>query len=168
MIRECDEQDKNVIYDIINDAASAYAGVIPADRYHEPYMPLEELEQELADGVRFWGWTDDQGVLAGVMGLQDKGEVALIRHAYVRTNVRNRGIGGQLLAHLRAMTAKPVLIGTWEAADWAVAFYEKHGFRLVSSGEKERLLRTYWNVPPRQIEVSVVLSGPGDRLAALG
>jgi uroporphyrinogen III methyltransferase/synthase len=151
--------------EIVGDAASAYKGVIPADRYHEPYMPLEELRAEIAAGVRFWGAEVD-GELVGVMGIQDVdnatpggiGDVALIRHAYVRTAQRGLGIGGQLLTHLMGITQRPLLMGTWAAADWAVRFYQKHGFTLTTHAEKETLLRIYWNIPARQVETSVVLA----------
>lgn len=157
MIRLCEAHELLTIHAIINDAAVAYKNIIPDDRYHEPYMELEELEQEMQDGVQFWGCTGTDGELLGVMGLQHKGDVSLIRHAYVRSVSRNQGVGGELLQHLIAHTDKPILIGTWAAAGWAIGFYEKHGFRLVSLEEKERLLRLYWNVPERQIEESVVL-----------
>jgi N-acetylglutamate synthase-like GNAT family acetyltransferase len=155
-IRRCTSADLAAILAIVNDAAQAYRGHIPADRWHEPYMPAEELEHELAAGVVFWGW-EEAGALAGVMGLQDVRDVALIRHAYVATAVRNRGIGGRLLEHVVAQTARPVLVGTWAAATWAIRFYERHGFEAVSPAEKERLLRAYWTIPDRQIETSVVL-----------
>ncbi|WP_236703239.1 GNAT family N-acetyltransferase [Paenibacillus xylanivorans] len=149
--------DADAMVEIINDAAKAYQGVIPEDRYHEPYMPLEELNQEIRDGVVFWGF-EENNRLWGVMGIQDKGDVALIRHAYVRTHQRGSGIGTKLLAHLAASTDKPILIGTWDSAEWAIKFYLKNGFTLVSSEEKKQLLTQYWNVPERQIETSVVLS----------
>ncbi|MFF2887306.1 GNAT family N-acetyltransferase [Paenibacillus sp. NPDC057967] len=158
MIRLCEAHEWTKVRAIINDAAMAYKGVIPDDRYHEPYMSLTELEQEWNDGVQFWGYTDASGELIGVMGLQDKGDVSLIRHAYVRSIARNGGIGGKLLHHLITRTNKPILIGTWSDASWAIGFYEKHGFRVVSTQEKERLLRLYWNVPERQMEESVVLA----------
>jgi GNAT superfamily N-acetyltransferase len=157
MIRRCAESDRDVMFGIINDAAIAYRGVIPEDRWQEPYMPMEELEAEIADGVEFWG-IGEGGVLDGVMGIQDRGEVALIRHAYVRTRLRRGGLGGLLLAYLLDLTSKPVLIGTWAAADWAVRFYEKHGFRQVTPEEKDRLLRRYWRIPERQVATSVVLA----------
>ncbi|TCL73273.1 N-acetylglutamate synthase-like GNAT family acetyltransferase [Hydrogenispora ethanolica] len=166
MIRQCGDSDFETIYQIINDAAQAYRGVIPDDRWKEPYMTRPELQREIADGVGFWGCEAD-GELVGVMGIQPKGEVVLIRHAYVRTIRRNRGIGGTLLEFLRGRTAQPILIGTWAAADWAVHFYEKHHFRQVSPGEKVRLLHRYWEIPERQVETSVVLAdaawfdGPG-------
>lgn len=156
MIRVCQQQDVDIIYEIINDSARAYKGHIPEDRYHEPYMPRDQLLAEIADGVVFYGFEDD-GRLVGVMGLQDKGPVILIRHAYTSTEKRSRGIGSNLLAHLLGMVAKPVLIGTWRDAVWAIRFYEKHGFRLVSVEEKEKLLREYWSIPERQVETSVVL-----------
>jgi len=145
------------LFSIINDAARAYEGIIPADRWHEPYMALEELKREIGHGVAFWGCEAD-GELAGVMGIQDLGEVTLIRHAYVRTDQRRSGIGQKLLKHLEAMTAKPILIGTWTAAVWAIRFYEKNGYRTLSRPETERLLRKYWSIPERQIETSVVLA----------
>jgi GNAT superfamily N-acetyltransferase len=157
-IRLCTDADLDAMAEIINDAASAYRGVIPADRWHEPYMPLDELTSEIAEGVRFWGMAED-GRLMGVMGIQDKGEVCLIRHAYVRTAARQGGIGTALLRHLEALTAKPILIGTWAAADWAIRFYRKNGYVQVSPEEKGRLLRRYWKIPERQVETSVVLAG---------
>lgn len=160
MIRPCGDRDLPAIYAIINDAAVAYRGVIPADRWHEPYMPWEELQHEIAAGVAFWGYEED-GELLGVMGIQHVQDVTLIRHAYVRTARRNQGIGGQLLSVLRRQTDRPILIGTWAAATWAVRFYEQHGFRRVSAEEKDRLLRTYWSIPERQVETSVVLADPG-------
>jgi len=159
MIRPCSGDDLDEMFTIINDAAQAYRGVIPADCWHDPYMARDELACEIDDGVEFWGLEID-GRLAGVMGIQDKGEVALIRHAYVRSSARRSGIGSTLLAHLERRTAKPILIGTWAAASWAIRFYERHGYRLVTPPEKNRLLATYWRVPPRQIETSVVLASP--------
>jgi GNAT superfamily N-acetyltransferase len=156
-IRPAGRGEIAVIHEIINDAAQAYKGVIPADRWHEPYMPVHELESEIGKGVRFYcAW--DGGRIVGVMGIQDVKDVTLIRHAYVRTAARRRGIGQALLAHLHRLTTRPVLIGTWQAATWAIRFYEKNGFRLVGEQEKNRLLRTYWTIPDRQIEESVVLA----------
>ena len=157
MISRCEQKDFNDIYEIINDAASAYRGVIPSDRWHEPYMAEEELRKQIDEGVQFWGYTED-GKILGVMGIQFKGDVTLIRHAYVRTNQKNKGIGSKLLDHLRSITATPVLIGTWEDAKWAISFYQKHGFRLLPKEEKDNLLRKYWSIPERQIETSVVLA----------
>ena len=157
MIRECAASDFEQIFQIINDGAQAYKGVIPADRWTEPYMSREKLRHEIEDGVTFWG-DEVGGELAGVMGLQDVKDVTLIRHAYVRTASRNQGIGGKLLTHLRTITSRPVLIGTWAAAVWAISFYEKHGFRVVGADEKNRLLRKYWSIPDRQVETSVVLA----------
>ncbi len=164
MIRKCLPEDFDAIFAIINDAAKAYKGIIPADRWHEPYMSRAQLSGEIADGIVFWGLEGQDGQLAGVMGIQDKGEVTLIRHAYVRTRARNRGIGSRLLAHLEATTTKPILIGTWADAVWAIRFYEKNGYRLVSTEEKNRLLHRYWSIPERQVETSVVL-GKIDRSA---
>ncbi|GGB03214.1 hypothetical protein GCM10011511_28120 [Puia dinghuensis] len=157
MIIPSTKENFTQIYEIINDAASAYKGIIPEDRWHEPYMSKTELQGQIDDGVTFWCYVEND-VIIGVMGLQDKGDVTLIRHAYVRTTARNKGIGGKLLQHLSTLTSKPILIGTWADATWAIEFYKKHGFRVVSFEEKERLLRKYWSIPKRQIETSVVLS----------
>lgn len=157
LIRRCGDADVPAICAIVNDAAEAYRGVIPADRWHEPYMPENELRGEIAAGVLFWGAVAG-GRLVGVMGLQDVQDVALIRHAYVATAARRHGVGGVLLRHLLAQTARPMLVGTWAAATWAIRFYEKHGFALTAPDEKARLLRRYWSIPDRQIETSVVLA----------
>jgi GNAT superfamily N-acetyltransferase len=159
LITKSSTSDFNEIYDIINDAACAYKGIIPEDRWHEPYMSESELQNQIDDGVQFWCYSESDQIL-GVMGVQDKLEVALIRHAYVRTTVRNAGIGSKLLHHVLEHTKKPILIGTWADASWAINFYKKHGFRLVSFSEKEQLLRKYWTIPLRQIETSVVLASP--------
>ncbi len=157
MIRKCDESDIEAIFEIINDAAAAYKGVIPEDRWHEPYMPVEELRQAIEDGVVFWGY-EQEGRLAGVMGIQDKTDVALIRHAYVSSRLHRIGIGTKLLHHLEGLTDKPILVGTWKAAAWAISFYRKNGYTRVSDEEKDRLLRIYWSIPERQVETSVVLA----------
>jgi GNAT superfamily N-acetyltransferase len=156
MIRQCNPNDFEAIYTIINDAAEAYKGVIPEDRWNTPYMTRNELQHEIDNGVVFWGY-EDGGELVGVMGIQDVKDVTLIRHSYVRTTRQSEGIGGRLLSELREKTGRPILIGTWADAAWAIRFYEKHGFRLVSSEERDRLLKTYWSIPERQIETSVVL-----------
>jgi N-acetylglutamate synthase-like GNAT family acetyltransferase len=157
MIRRCVESEFEVILAIINDAARAYEGVIPADRWRDPYMSEEELRREIDNGVVFWGY-EEAGALVAAMGVQDVEDVTLIRHAYVRTARRNRGIGGRLLAHLVGETRSPMLIGTWAAAEWAVRFYEHRGFHVVSEEEKDRVLKRYWAIPERQIETSVVLA----------
>lgn len=157
LIRRCTADDFEAIFEIINDAAQAYKGIIPADRWHEPYMSRGQLAHEIGDGVVFWGATLD-GQLAGVMGIQDKGAVCLIRHAYVRTAQRQGGIGTALLRQLQGLATKPILIGTWAAATWAIGFYAKNGFRVLSRDETRRLLRTYWSIPERQVETSVVLA----------
>jgi N-acetylglutamate synthase-like GNAT family acetyltransferase len=157
MIRPCGDKDFDAIQAIINDAAGAYRGIIPEDRWHEPYMSREALRREINDGIEFWGY-EENTTLIGVMGIQSFEDVTLIRHAYVRTARRNQGIGGKLLFELRKKTGNPILMGTWADAVWAIRFYEKHGFRLVSTEEKNRLLREYWSIPERQIETSVVLA----------
>ncbi len=157
MIRRVRSDELEIMRQIINEAARAYQGVIPPDCWHEPYMSEEELAGELAAGVEFWGCERD-GRLVGVMGRQDKGEVVLIRHAYVLPAYQRQGIGARLLQHLRRAEARPLLVGTWAAAHWAIRFYEKHGFRLVLPAEKDRLLRKYWKIPERQVETSVVLA----------
>lgn len=157
MIRRCAEEDFDAISAIINEAAEAYRGVIPPECWKDPYMPGEELCREIDDGVVFWG-LEEAGRLIGVMGIQQVVDVALIRHAYVRRASWRRGVGAALLAHLRGSTERPMLVGTWKDAAWAVLFYEKHGFRMVSPEEKDRLLKKYWSVPDRQIRNSVVLA----------
>ena len=159
MIRPCNRTDFATLYAIVNDAAEAYRGIIPADRWKVPYMPREELQHEIDHGVVFWDY-EEADQLLGVMGIQDVQDVTLIRHAYVRTTQRNQGIGGKLLADLYSHCARPVLVGTWAAATWAIRFYEKHGFRLVTPQEKDRLLKKYWSIPERQVETSVVLGDP--------
>ena len=156
MIRRLLHSDFNPILEVINDAAEAYRNVIPGDRWKEPYMSEEELKQEVEAGVRFYGWLDS--ILVGVMGMQPFKDTTLIRHSYVLTRYQRRGIGGQLLEHLIGVTeTSEVLAGTWEDASWAILFYEKHGFELISREEKDRLLRKYWSIPERQIQTSVVL-----------
>jgi len=157
MIVKSEPTDFKEIHAIINDGASAYRGIIPADRWHEPYMTAAELNGQIDDGVQFWIYRQDDAVL-GVMGIQYKDPVTLIRHAYVRTKDRKKGIGSKLLQHLCDLTANPILIGTWADAKWAVEFYQKHGFRLLAEDEKNKLLRKYWTIPERQIETSVVLA----------
>ena len=157
MIRRCDDRDFELIWAIINDGAQAYKGIIPADRWTEPYMSRQKLQHEIDEGMVFWGY-EESGTLVGVMGLQQVQDVTLIRHAYVVTSSQKRGIGAHLLSHLRELANRPVLIGTWADAAWAIHFYERHGFQMVDSEEKNRLLKKYWTIPERQIETSVVLA----------
>jgi GNAT superfamily N-acetyltransferase len=142
---------------IVNEAAEAYRNAIPPDCWHEPYMPMEELEKEIAAGVKFWGYEAD-GELIGVMGIQNVRDVDLIRHAYVVSSQQGRGVGSALIKHIQNLATRPMLVGTWADARWAIGFYERHGFRLVTPAEKEVLLRRYWSIPDRQIETSVVLA----------
>jgi GNAT superfamily N-acetyltransferase len=158
-IRPCRDDERAAILAIVNAAAEAYRGVIPADRWHEPYMPLHELETEIAAGVAFWGYEDD-GALVGIMGIQSVGDVDLIRHAYVSPGRQRHGVGGALLEHFARSTTRRMLVGTWAAADWAIRFYRRHGFELVSPERKSALLKAYWTIPERQIETSVVLASP--------
>ncbi len=157
MIRRCENRDFDLIWAIINNGAQAYKGIIPEDRWTDPYMSREKLQREIDEGVVFWGF-EEAGVLLGVMGIQQVQDVTLIRHAYIRTSSQKRGIGGRLLSYLRGLTPNPVLIGTWADAVWAIHFYERYGFQRVGLQEKDRLLKKYWTVPERQIETSVVLA----------
>jgi len=158
-IRPCRVDERAAILRTINAAAEVYRGVIPPDCWHEPYMPRGELASEIAAGVSFWGYEVD-GRLVGVMGIQPVRDVDLIRHAYVLPEAQRGGVGGALLSYLRDRSMRRMLIGTWTAADWAVRFYRKHGFALVPDEQKTRLLKIYWTVPDRQIEMSVVLANP--------
>jgi len=168
MITKCTiETDFDTIYKIINDASVAYKGIIPPDRWNDPYMPAEELRTQIAEGVEFWKYLDDNDETLGVMGIQYKSDVTLIRHAYVRTRSRQQGIGGKLLKHLVAMAKTPILIGTWADAFWAIDFYKKHGFHQVSVDEKNKLLRICWSIPERQVETSIVLASKNWDLSAL-
>jgi len=157
MIRRCDDRDFELIWSIINDGAQAYKGIIPADRWTEPYMSTQKLRHEIEDGVVFSGY-EENGALIGVMGIQPVQDVTLIRHAYVRTGNQKKGIGAKLLSHLQEMASGPVLIGTWADAVWAIRFYEKNAFAMVGAEAKDKLLRKYWSIPERQIETSVVLA----------
>jgi N-acetylglutamate synthase-like GNAT family acetyltransferase len=157
MIRAMREGDSAAILTVINQAAQKYRGVIPADRWHDPYMPAEDLQREIAAGVEF-SVAEHEGTVIGVMGIQDKGDVALVRHAYVAPTTQRSGLGTKLLRHVLDRTDKPILIGTWAAATWAIDFYRRNGFVVVSSEQKNVLLREYWTIPERQIETSVVLA----------
>jgi GNAT superfamily N-acetyltransferase len=158
-VRLCTDRDLTTMLAIVNDAAIAYRGVIPADRWHEPYMPEAELREEIAAGVEFWGLDTGEGLI-GIMGVQPVRDVDLIRHAYVRPECQRHGVGAELIEHLRRRTARRMLVGTWAAASWAVSFYRRHGFELVAPEQAAALLRTYWTIPERQIATSVVLANP--------
>ncbi|MGA8110935.1 MAG: GNAT family N-acetyltransferase [Acidobacteriaceae bacterium] len=158
-IRPCSADERAAIFAIVNAAAEAYRNAIPPDCWHDPYMPMEEVESEIAAGVRFWGCEID-GALAGVMGIQPVRDVDLIRHAYVLPAYQGSGVGGALIRHLRGLNARQMLVGTWAAAEWAIRFYQRHGFELVSQEMKNRLLRTYWTIPDRQVKTSVILANP--------
>ncbi len=158
-IRLCRSGEYGTMLAIINAAAEAYRGVIPSDCWHEPYMLLKELETEVAAGVTFFGY-EANGQLIGVMGIQHVADVDLIRHAYVLPGNQHRRIGSALLAHLQNLSTRRMLVGTWTAAEWAIRFYQRHGFELVSPSQKTSLLRTYWTISERQIETSVVLANP--------
>lgn len=149
--------DFDAVLEIVNDAAQIYRGAIPEDCWHEPYMPAGELRKEIEDGVEFWVAEKD-GRPIGAMGIQDRGEVALVRHAYVAPGAQRSGAGSALLRHIEGLAQKPILIGTWAASAWAIAFYRKHGYTLLPGKEKEILLRRYWSIPQRQVETSVVLA----------
>jgi N-acetylglutamate synthase-like GNAT family acetyltransferase len=157
LIRQSTTEDFDAVLEIVNAAAQAYRGIIPADRWHEPYMPAAELSSEIADGVVFWVAADEGGLL-GVMGVQDRGDVSLVRHSYVDRTRQRSGVGTHLLHHIEHLVDTPILIGTWAAATWAIDFYRRNGYTLVTEAEKDRLLRTYWRIPERQIATSVVLA----------
>ena len=158
MICKLSRAEFGSILNVINNAAEAYRGVIPEDRWKEPYMSPTELKEELKSGVQFYGWIENES-LVGVMGIQPLKDVTLIRHAYVLANQQRRGFGEKLLNHLLDLAkTSEILVGTWKTALWAICFYQKHGFALVSREEGSRLLRKYWKIPERQIETSVVLS----------
>jgi GNAT superfamily N-acetyltransferase len=157
-IRLCRDDERPAILAIVNAAAERYRGVIPSDRWHEPYMSTDGLDAEIAAGVVFWGYAE--AGLAGVMGIQPVRDVVLIRHAYVAPERQGSGVGSALLEHLKRSADGPLLVGTWAAAEWAIRFYERHGFELASRKRAAELLRTYWTIPDRQIETSVVLTLP--------
>lgn len=157
LIRKSVEADLAPIFAVVNEAAQAYRGVIPADRWHEPYMPMAELLREIADGIVFWV-AEDEGRVLGTMGIQDKGAVALVRHAYVAPTAQRKGVGTRLLRHVEGLAGKPILMGTWADASWAIEFYRQNGYTVVPDNDKDRLLRTYWSIPERQIQTSVVLA----------
>jgi GNAT superfamily N-acetyltransferase len=158
-IRPCRDDERPALLAIVNAAAQAYRGVIPADRWHEPYMGAGELDAEIAAGVVFWGYEAD-GALIAAMGIQPVRDVDLIRHAYVLPARQGGGVGGALLRHIRALSARRMLVGTCAAAEWAIRFYERHGFERVTPEQTRALLRTYWSIPDRQVETSVVLADP--------
>jgi GNAT superfamily N-acetyltransferase len=158
-IRPCRDEDLTTILAVINAAAEAYRGVIPPDRWHEPYMPAADLRRDIAAGVAFWGF-ESEGELVGVMGIQPVTDVDLIRHAYIRPDRHRHGVGAALIKHIQRQSTRRMLVGTWAAATWAIDFYRRHGFVLVSPERKAVLLETYWSIPDRQIETSVVLANP--------
>ena len=158
-IRPCRQDERSMILQIVNAAAEAYRGVIPADRWHDPYMSLSELDSEISAGVAFWAY-ESEGEIIGVMGIQPVGPVDLIRHAYVRPGGQRRGVGAALIGHIRSLSSRQMLVGTWAAATWAITFYQRHGFVLVSPEQKSALLKSHWTIPERQIETSVVLANP--------
>ena len=158
-IRPCRDDERAATLAIVNAAAEAYRGVIPADRWREPYMPAGELDAEIAAGVAFWGYESD-GELAGIMGIQPVRDVELIRHAYTAPERQGRGVGSALLADLMGRSTLPLLVGTWAAAEWAIRFYRRHGFEPVSAERGAALLERYWSIPARQISTSVVLAKP--------
>ena len=156
-IRQCGQRDFEMIYSIINEAAQVYKGVIPGDLWKVPYMSKDELKHEIDAGVDFWGFEEDRRLI-GVMGIQHVQDVTLIRHAYVRLQKQHRGIAKKLLLELYKKSDRPILIGTWAKATWAIRFYKKNGFKRVSEPEKKRLLEKYWSIPQRQVATSVVLA----------
>jgi GNAT superfamily N-acetyltransferase len=160
-LRGCGPEDTARILEIVNAAAVAYRGVVPAECLHDPYMPAEELRRDMEAGVSFLGCEVD-GALMGVMGLQVVREVHLIRHAYVMPGAQGARIGALLIAELKRRSTRRLLVGTWAAAHWAIRFYERHGFGRVPSGQAAQLLSTYWNIPRDQAAMSVVLERAGN------
>jgi GNAT superfamily N-acetyltransferase len=161
MIRKLGDGDFDAIFNIVNEAAIAYKGKIPADRWKEPYMTKKELKEEIASGIQFYGYFENTALVA-VMGIQRVNDVTLIRHAYTLTSQQRKGIGEKLLSHLLSLAeTKPILVGTWTDAPWAIRFYQKHGFQLLSRRETNMLLKKYWNIPERQVETSIVLEYSG-------
>ncbi len=159
LVRLCRDDEREAILRIVNLAAEAYRGVIPEDRWREPYMPASELDGEVAAGVAFWGY-ESEGELLGLMGIQPVRDVDLIRHAYVLPGRQRGGVGSVLLEHLIDLSTQRMLVGTWAAAEWAIRFYRRHGFELVTPEQKTELLGRYWTIPDRQIGTSVVLANP--------
>jgi len=166
-IRPCRDDERDAILAIVNAAAVAYRGVIPADRWREPYMPADELDEEIAAGVTFWGY-EEAGSLIGIMGIQRVRDVDLIRHAYVVPDRQGQGVGGRLLEHIASSATRRMLVGTWAAAEWAIRFYRHHGFELLPREEGAALLRAYWSIPERQVETSVVLALASPATSAVG
>jgi GNAT superfamily N-acetyltransferase len=158
-IRLCRDDERTAMLGIVNAAAEAYRGVIPSDCWHDPYMSTRDLDQEIASGVEFWGY-EAGGALVGVMGIQPVQDVDLIRHAYVLPGHQRYGVGAALIAHLRHLSARRMLVGTWSAATWAIRFYQRHNFKLLTPARTKALLETYWTITDRQIETSVVLANP--------
>jgi len=156
VIRQCRDDETSTILAIVNAAADAYRDVIPADRWHDPYMSAEQLQRDVAAGVDFWGYELD-GALIGVMGIQAVRDVDLIRHAYVKPGNQRLGVGAALITHLRSLSTRRLLVGTWADATWAIRFYQREGFVLVPPSPTAMLLKSYWDIPERQIETSVVL-----------
>lgn len=165
-IRECRADEQPTILAIVNAAAQRYRGTIPADCWHDPYMSARQLDRDIGASVTFWGYEDGHGQLVAVMGVQPVKDVTLIRHAYVRPDRQGQGIGGALLRYLESRTDRPILIGTWADATWAIRFYEGHGYALIPQPETPALLDTYWDIPARQVETSVVLAKAGRACAA--
>jgi GNAT superfamily N-acetyltransferase len=155
-IRRCRDNETATILAIVNAAAVAYRDVIPADRWHDPYMSSAHLARDIAAGVEFWGY-ELEGSLIGVMGMQSVRDVDLIRHAYVRPGSQRLGVGAALISHLRELSTRRMLVGTWADAAWAIRFYQREGFERVPAARAAVLLKTYWDIPERQIETSVVL-----------
>jgi GNAT superfamily N-acetyltransferase len=158
-IRLCRSDERQAVLAIINDAAQAYRGVIPADCWHQPYMSARDLDREVGAGVEFWGY-ESKGELAGVMGIQPVRDVDLIRHAYVLPARQRHGVGAALLTHLKGLSARRMLVGTWSAAAWAIRFYQRHDFQLLPAARTRALLETYWTITDRQMQTSVVLANP--------
>ena len=157
MIREYKKSDSSKILHVINDAAIKYKGIIPDNCWHDPYMSEQELVNEFKNGVRMFGYLNNNELI-GVIGFQEIKDVVLIRHAYTLTLHQGKGTGSALLEFLLKKNQNSrLLVGTWKNAKWAIRFYEKFGFILHAKEETTLLLKKYWNIPSKQIENSVVL-----------
>ena len=157
MISEYKKTDTSKILHIINEASLKYKGVIPDNCWNEPYMSEQELIGEFNDGVRMYGYHNNN-TLIGVIGIQKVKDVILIRHAYTLSSYQGKGVGSALLEYLlKKYKNSRLLVGTWKNATWAIQFYKKFDFILRTKEETALLLKKYWKIPTKQIKNSIVL-----------